>query len=106
MTDLDRLYITILHRGLVSVRDASRNGDLELCKAESEYLHEIPSLIGETNMLRHIYQKKTVRKVFLEWIKKNGRDDVLDFVQTWLAHEWGQIDAILGIEPSKDHVFM
>jgi hypothetical protein len=87
MSELDRLYIAILYHGLVSIRNASSNGDLDLCKAESEYLHEIPSLLGETNLHRHIYQATKVRPAFLKWAKENRRDDVLQFVTTRFASE-------------------
>jgi hypothetical protein len=98
VSELDRLYIAILYRGLVSIRNASSNGDLDLCRAESEYLHEIPSLIGETNMHRHIYQVTKVRPAFLKWANDNRREDVLEFVKTWLAAEWKRIDEILGVD--------
>ncbi len=103
MCELDRLYIAILHQGLISIRNASNNGDLNLCQAESEYLHEVPSLIGETNMRRHIYQAAKVRPAFLKWANDNRREDILEFVKTWFAAEWKRIDAILGIDPPKDH---
>ena len=103
MNELDRLYVAVLYLGLISLRNASSKGDLELCKAASEYLHEIPSLIGETNMHRHIYQATKVRPAFLEWAKQHGRNDVLQSMNTWCAPEWEQIDSILGIHPSSDH---
>ena len=102
MHELDQLYLAILHRGLISIRNASWNGDIELCKAHSEYLHEVPSLIGETNMHRHIYQAEKVGPAFLAWAKVNDRHDVLQFVNTYYAYEWKQIDRILGIDPPKE----
>lgn len=102
MSELDQLYISVLYHGLISIRNASSKGDLDLCKAESEYLHEIPSLIGETNLRRHIYQATKVRPAFLKWAKDNGGEDVLRFVKTWFAAEWKRIDSILGVDPSRD----
>ena len=102
MNDLDRLYVHVLHQGLISLRNASMNGDWEFCKAESEYLHEIPSLIGEANLHRHIYQATTVRPAFLQWARDNNRDDVLEFVNIWLASAWRQIDDLLGVSLSNE----
>jgi hypothetical protein len=102
MNELDQLYIAVMYRGLISLRNASSVGDLELCTAESEYLHEIPSLIGETNIYRHIYQATKARSAFLEWAEQHGRNDVLEFMNAWFASEWKQIDRILGIHPSLD----
>jgi hypothetical protein len=100
MSELDRLYVAILNHGLVSIRNASRNSDYALCKAESEYLHEIPSLLCETNKHRHLYQATQVRPAFLKWAKENGRDDVLAFVETYFVSNWKRIDEILGIDLS------
>src|SRR5262245_38406364 len=102
MNGLDQLYLVILYRGLISIRNATWNGDIEFCKAHSEYLHEIPSLIGETNMHRHIYQATKVGPAFLTWAKENGRDDVLQFVNAHYASEWKQIESILGSVSSKE----
>jgi hypothetical protein len=100
MSDLDRLYLELLYHGLVSLRNASHQGDLELCKAESEYLHEVPSLIGETNRHRHLYQAGAARQAFLHWVESSGRQDVRDFLRVWLEPLWEQIDRLLGIEPA------
>jgi hypothetical protein len=101
--ELDQLYILLLHRGLVAIRNASSSGDLEFCKAVSEYLHEVPSLIGETNTRRHIYQATKVRPAFLEWVSAAARDDIHDFVGFWFASVWKRIDELLRIEPDVAH---
>ena len=98
MNDLDRLYVSILHRGLIAIRNATWSQDLEFCKALSEYLHEIPSLIGEPNLLRHIYQATQASPMFSDWAKENGREDVLEFIETWLGEVWLQIDRVLQID--------
>ncbi len=104
MDELDESYLAILHRGLVAIRNHSRNGDLEFCKEMSEYLHEIPTLIGEPNRLRHIYQAGPVRRTLLDWATDNGRDDLLEFVSIRFASELNQIDAVIGTHPSREQV--
>ena len=98
--DLDTLYATLLYHGLVAIRNASFAEDLERCQAESEYLHEVPSLIGETNVRRHVYQATAVRAAYLRWAAKDGRDDVREFVEVWYAPLWRQMDSILGGWPA------
>ena len=102
MDELDKSYLMILRCGLVGIRNDSRNGDLEFCNVMSEYLHEIPTLIGEPNRLRHIYQAGAVRQTLLVWAKDNGRDDILEFVNIWFASALKQIDAVIGTRPSGD----
>jgi hypothetical protein len=101
MNELDKVYLEILYHGLVGIRNASRNGDLEYCKAESEHLHEVPSLVGETNRHRHIYYATGHRAAYLEWIAKNHREDVREWVEVWYAGAWKELDRILGIGPSS-----
>src|SRR5687767_15939600 len=54
MTERDAIYVQILHHGLLRIRDSAALGHLQYCAIESEHLHNIPSLIGETNEHRHV----------------------------------------------------
>jgi hypothetical protein len=101
MSELDSLYVSLLRDGLISVRNAARSGDYEWCKAESEYLHEIPSLIGDSNLTRHIYQATGARKLYLKWVADNNRHDVKKYVDMFYAPVWIQMDKLLGIEQAK-----
>lgn len=98
MNELDRLHLTILYAGLVAIRNAAQRGDLAWCKAESEHLHEVPSLIGETNVRRHVYHATAVRRAYLDWVARDGGEDVREFVDTWYSLAWRQMDRLLGIE--------
>jgi hypothetical protein len=98
MSELDGVYLRLLQHGLVAIRNASRRGDLEFCKAASEYLHEVPSLIGETNVHRHHCQATATRQAFVDWINVSGDASARRFVEIWLASAWKQIDKILGID--------
>ncbi len=51
----ERAYLDILHRGLVLVRNLAHGGQTELCRIEADHLHNIPSLLGETNECRHVF---------------------------------------------------
>ena len=53
MTERDTIYVQILHFGLERIRDLAMFGHVEYYAVESEHLHNIPSLIGETNEQRH-----------------------------------------------------
>ena len=45
----EQAYLDLLHRGLVKVRDFAWDGQMELCRIEADHLHNIPTLLGETN---------------------------------------------------------
>jgi hypothetical protein len=102
MSDLDSLYIALLREGLISVRNAARSGDFEWCKAESEYLHEIPPLIGQTDLTCHVYQATGARKLYLKWIANNARHDVQKYVDMFYVPVWIQMDKLLGIDSFRE----
>jgi hypothetical protein len=85
MTELDGVYLRLLEHGLVAIRNASRRGDLEFCKAASEFLHNVPSLIGETNVFRHHYQATATRQAFVDWVNAHGGENKREWVEIWLT---------------------
>jgi hypothetical protein len=69
MTERDSIYVQILHHGLLRIREAAAQGHLAYCAVESEHLHHIPSLIGETNEHRHSYYYWKERAFYLGRLK-------------------------------------
>jgi hypothetical protein len=68
----DRAYLDLLHHGLVRLRNlshADRMGNrthadrMDLCRVEAEHLHEMPTLVGETNERRHVYYLNGTRRL-------------------------------------------
>ncbi|SFI18418.1 hypothetical protein [Planctomicrobium piriforme] len=55
LSELDALYIELLRRGLPALQLAVYSGNDAWMKAEIEFLHNVPSLIGEDNLHRHSY---------------------------------------------------
>ncbi|TWT47211.1 hypothetical protein Pla111_08230 [Botrimarina hoheduenensis] len=57
MIDRDRIYIELLRNGLLVLRQAIEHRDFDWAFAEVEFLHNLPTLIGELNEERHAYFK-------------------------------------------------
>jgi hypothetical protein len=70
MTSRDKIYIEILHFGLMSLRESAFLDKVDLCTIEAEHLHNIPSLIGEPNEGRHIYYFDCERVSYIEKVNK------------------------------------
>ena len=86
MSERDEIYIQILHHGLLRLRDAAASGHIHHCSVEAEHLHNIPSLIGETNEQRHLYYLGQERCYYLERIDRSlpGLDFTLSrYVELW-----------------------
>jgi hypothetical protein len=66
MTERDAIYVEILRFGLIGLRNSAQSGQIDYCAVESEHLHNIPSLIGETNELRHQFYYEQERTLYLE----------------------------------------
>jgi hypothetical protein len=68
MRTRDEVYLDILSCGLLWIRNAGHSGYARACEIEADHLHNIPSLVGEDNELRHEYYFETERTSYLERI--------------------------------------
>jgi hypothetical protein len=87
MTERDSIYVQILQHGLLRIRDSAALGHLQYCAVESEHLHNVPSLIGETNEERHLYYFAQERTHYLEYVDRTipGLDFTLRrYEELWL----------------------
>lgn len=98
MEELDAVYMKILGGGLTAIRDAAGAGDLPRCQAEAEHIHNIPSLIGEKNKLRHLDYLGVQRTLYLEWVLSTKRKDLKKFVSLVYIPCWDRMVSILGID--------
>ncbi len=92
MTERDRIYIEILGFALPQIRNAAQAGLVEYCAVEADHIHNLPSLIGESNELRHAYYLDAEREWYLERV-----DRTLPHVQ-WLlrryAELWSELESL------------
>ena len=75
MDMLQKLYIKLLHYGLIEIKTASGLDQKEWLKAEINFLHNIPSLLNETNIQRHRYFWEQERPYYLESIEELNLND-------------------------------
>jgi hypothetical protein len=90
MTERDQIYVEILHAGLIALKNASYGGDVEYWKVESDHLHNLPSLIGESNELRHDYYFDKERTLYLERVaacNRNSAHPLARYRELWLQLE-------------------
>jgi hypothetical protein len=71
MSERDKLYLQILTYGLIRLREAARAGDSDYCAVEADHLHNLPSLLGEPNELRHEYYFEKERTLYLERVDRS-----------------------------------
>jgi len=50
---------------------------MELCAIEADHLHNIPSLLYETNEERHLYYIEAERAGYLEFLHHSGKTEYL-----------------------------
>ena len=95
MSELDEQYLLLLQCGLPALRNAALAGDLEHCRIESEHLHEIPSLTGESNLQRHLFYMNTSRRVYLKWAATMDRENVSALIEHFYTPAWNRMAQIL-----------
>jgi len=62
----DSVYLEILSWGLLRIRNLCDDQKWNHVRTEAEHLHNIPSLIGEKNVHRHIYYFREERDRYLK----------------------------------------
>ncbi len=70
MNSRDQAYLEILGFGLLRIRECAALGLHHYCAVEADHLHNIPSLIGETNEKRHEYYIREERGLYLERVDR------------------------------------
>lgn len=95
MERLNALYNRLLGFGLISVREAVRSQDQEWAEAETELLHNVPSLIDETNVERHRYFWFTEREHYIEWAESAGREKPRSRMRTYYEPIWREMEPIV-----------
>jgi hypothetical protein len=95
LANIDSLYTHFLTAGFISLREALDVGDLEWAKAETELLHNVPSLIGERSWGRHDYFMNEERSVYIAWVSAPGRENVKARMKTFYQPFWSELEVLV-----------
>ena len=74
------------------------SGHVELCAIEADHLHNIPSLLAETNELRHHYYIIQERGLYLERLQRFPESDCLRFTRNRFSDSWKVLASTAGID--------
>lgn len=94
MTTRNQLYCQMLTLGFVVLRQAVESGDSEWVEQEMELLHNVPSLIDESNIERHKYFLEKEKRRYEEWASSPGRDTQKSLMLTYYTPLWEHMEAL------------
>jgi hypothetical protein len=95
MAKLDLLYAHLLAVGFVVMRQAAESKNRDWLEAEFELLHNVPSLIGETNPERHWYFWSQERNHYIEWASAPGREQAKSRMLTYYKPTWDEMEPLV-----------
>ena len=95
MSSLDLLYARLLQVGFVVMRQAAESKNRDWLDAELEMLHNVPSLIGESNIERHRYFWFKERMHYIEWISATGREWAKSRMMTYYRPIWDEMESVV-----------
>src|SRR5487761_1497469 len=95
MDRLNELYGRLLAAGFIVLRQAVRSKDLEWAEAEFELLHNVPSLLNESNLERHRYFWFTEREHYIQWVSAPGREKQKSRMKTYYEPVWREMKPVL-----------
>jgi hypothetical protein len=82
-------YQRILSVGLLAIRDrATTLNSVKIAEIEADHLHNIPSLLEETNEHRHIFYAHKERGLYLQRIHEHADQNYLDYVVRFYQEPW------------------
>lgn len=93
MSERDQIYACILEQGLLRLRDSALLGLIEYCAIEAEHLHNLPSLLGESNERRHEYYFEKERPFYLERVDRSVPG--IEFTLRRYEECWQQLSELL-----------
>ncbi len=106
MEELNALYCRLLHVGFIVLRQAICSGDNEWIRAEIDFLHNMPSLIGESNVERHRYFWFIERGLYIERVSAAGGGQRKSRMRTYYEPIWLEMEPVmlrmLGQSPETD----
>jgi hypothetical protein len=105
MAELDRLYARLLQVGFVVLNQAIDSGNKEWVRAEVEFLHNVPTLLGEENSERHRYFWNEERNHYVDWVSTRGPEEARSRMRTYYEPLWSEIQPLIAqrIEPAAEH---
>jgi hypothetical protein len=102
MNNLEVLYVRLLSVGFLVLQQAVDSGDLDWIRTEVEFLHNVPSLIGEMNIKRHRYFWLGERALYLERMSAHESDWQQSRIQTFYQPIFDEMQAIWKTLPDSD----
>ena len=97
----EQAYLDLLHRGLVLLRNFAHANQRELCRIEADHLHNIPTLLGESNELRHVDYIKGERRQYLDRLRQLGAAECMEQVAIWYSEPWRVLASAAGVHLSE-----
>jgi hypothetical protein len=94
-------YLDLLTHGLAAIVNLAHRGQVELCLIEADHLHNIPSLVDETNEHRHRYYIEQERGAYLERLRMLSAREHLTSMAVWYGHPWQVLADSAGIKLSQ-----
>jgi hypothetical protein len=95
MEKLNSLYTSLLHFGLLVLRQAIYSNNNDWAKLEIEMLHNIPSLIIELNIERHRCFWFIQRDLYIQRILALNDDEPKSRMRTYYDPIWREMEPII-----------
>ena len=95
MNELDRVYAQLLQVGFIVLDQAIESGIRDWVRAERTMLHNLPSLLGETNPQRHLYYWNEERDQYRQWIMNHGTKEAQSRMRTYYEPIWTELEQLI-----------
>lgn len=95
MSDIDALFARFLAVGFVVMRTAFDSGNREWTDGELELLHNVPSLMGESNVKRLEYFWLKERTHYIQFVSMPGREEAKSRMMAYYKPIWDEMEPLI-----------
>ena len=94
----EQAYLDLLHQGLVILRNSAQVGNTQILRIEADHLHNIPTLIHETNERRHEYYICAERRLYIQRLCELEATEYMEQAILWYACAWQTLASAAGVQ--------
>jgi hypothetical protein len=95
MDERDVLYARFLQLGFLVLDQAVESGCHDWIRAEIELLHNVPSLLQESNLERHRYFWDQERTHYIDWVLAHGPEEARSRMRTYYEPIWDELEPLI-----------
>jgi len=101
MDRMQEISLEIIRIGIARIHERTLKGDCMTAHAEAVHLYNLPTIMEKNERESYLAYVAGQRAEYINWVRNDGRSELLVFVRDWYIKLWNEMDQILGLKKSQ-----